>query len=67
MKQGQLVKKGTPEEIFSEGPKLIELGLDLPFPEKLKQVLKERGLPVPDSYLSEEGMVEYLWTSVLNK
>lgn len=67
MKQGQLVKKGTPEEIFSEGPKLIELGLDLPFPEKLKQVLKERGLPVPDSYLSEEGMVEWLWTSVLNK
>lgn len=67
MKQGQLVKEGTPEEIFLEGPKLIELGLDLPFPEKLKQVLKERGLSVPDSYLSEEGMVEWLWTSVLNK
>ncbi|MFD2729272.1 energy-coupling factor ABC transporter ATP-binding protein [Enterococcus camelliae] len=67
MKQGQLVKEGTPEDIFSEGPKLIELGLDLPFPEKLKQVLKDQGLAVPDYYLSEEGMVDWLWTSVLNK
>ena len=67
MKQGQLVKEGTPEDIFSEGPKLIELGLDLPFPEKLKQVLKDQGLAVPDYYLSEKGMVDWLWTSVLNK
>ena len=67
MKQGQLVKEGTPEDIFSEGPKLIELGLDLPFPEKLKQVLKDQGLVVPDYYLSEKGMVDWLWTSVLNK
>lgn len=67
MRQGELLQEGTPEAIFSAGPQLIELGLDLPFPEKLKYALKERGLVVPDHYLSEEGMVEWLWTSILNK
>ena len=67
MRQGELVREGTPKEIFSAGEKLIELGLDLPFPEKLKAALKERGVAVPEEYLTEEGMVEWLWTSVLNK
>lgn len=67
MKQGELIDEGTPEKIFSAGPKLIELGLDLPFPERLKESLKEKGMAVPESYLTEEGMVEWLWTSGLNK
>ncbi|OJG10207.1 cobalt import ATP-binding protein CbiO 1 [Enterococcus asini] len=67
MKEGRLIDEGTPEKIFSAGPKLVELGLDLPFPEKLKAALKARGIPVPAEYLTEEGMVDWLWTSVLNK
>lgn len=67
MRQGELVKEGTPEEIFSAGPELIDLGLDLPFPEKLKLALKKRGIHVPKEYLTEEGMVDWLWTSVLKK
>lgn len=67
MRQGELVREGTPAEIFSAGPELIELGLDLPFPEKLKAALKQRGITVPQAYLTEEGMVDWLWTSVLNK
>lgn len=67
MKEGRLIDEGTPEKIFSAGPKLMELGLDLPFPEKLKAALKARGIPVPAEYLTEEGMVDWLWTSVLNK
>lgn len=67
MKQGELVNEGTPEEIFSAGPKLINLGLDLPFPEKLKSALKQRGFVVPEEYMTEEGMVDWLWTSVLKK
>ncbi|MCZ1960470.1 energy-coupling factor ABC transporter ATP-binding protein, partial [Enterococcus faecium] len=54
-------------EIFSAGPELIDLGLDLPFPEKLKSALKERGVDVPSEYMTEERMVDWLWTSVLNK
>lgn len=67
MKQGELVSEGTPEKIFSAGTELIQMGLDLPFPEKLKIALKQRGVDVPDEYLTEERMVDWLWTSVLNK
>ncbi len=67
MRQGELVREGTPKEIFSAGPELIDLGLDLPFPEKLKSALKERGVDVPSEYMTEERMVDWLWTSVLNK
>ena len=67
MKKGELIQEGTPEEIFSQDEKLIELGLDLPFPERLKSALKARGVDVPKEYMTEEGMVDWLWTSVLNK
>lgn len=67
MKKGELIQEGTPEEIFSQGEKLVELGLDLPFPERLKSALKARGVDVPKEYMTEEGMVDWLWTSVLNK
>jgi energy-coupling factor transport system ATP-binding protein len=67
MKQGELIKEGTPDEIFSEGEKLIELGLDLPFPEKLKAELAKRGIDMPKEYLDEEGMVDWLWKSLSTK
>ena len=67
MKQGELVNEGTPEKIFSVGKELVQMGLDLPFPEKLKIALNERGVEVPTEYLTEEGMVNWLWTSILNK
>lgn len=67
MREGRLYQEGTPEEIFSAGPELVFLGLDLPFPEKLKMALKARGVDVPTTYLDEEGMMDWLWTSVLKK
>ena len=67
MREGRLYQEGTPEEIFSAGPELVSLGLDLPFPEKLKMALKARGVDVPTTYLDEEGMMDWLWTSVLKK
>lgn len=67
IKQGKLVNEGTPKEIFSKGLELINLGLDLPFPEKLKNELKQRGVEVPDTYMTAERMVDWLWTSVLTK
>lgn len=62
MENGSLIQEGTPEEIFTSGEKLIHMGLDLPFPEKLKLDLNERGIDVPAEYLTEEGMVDWLWT-----
>ena len=67
MEQGQIQQIGTPKEIFKLGSKLVEKGLDVPFAEKLIEVLRERGINVPEEYLDEEGLVEWLWTSVLTK
>ena len=67
MRDGELYQEGSPDEIFSAGPELVSLGLDLPFPEKLKSALKDRGINVPANYLDEEGMMDWLWTSVLKK
>ena len=64
MRDGQMIQEGTPEIIFSFGEELVEMGLDLPFPERLKASLKKQGLDVPHDYLTEEGMVDWLWTSV---
>lgn len=62
MQAGELKRIGTPEEIFAVGADIIDMGLDIPFPEKLKYQLSRQGLEVPDAYLTEEGMVEWLWT-----
>ena len=67
MKNGELVQEGTPEEIFSYGDQLIEMGLDLPFAEKLKSDLRDRRIDVPTEYLTEEGMVDWLWTLLSKK
>lgn len=67
MKEGQIIHEGTPKEIFSHGEALIGMGLDVPFPEKLKASLRKKGIEVPKEYLTREGMVEWLWTYGLRK
>lgn len=67
MRDGNCIKKEPQMKFFSAGPELVSLGLDLPFPEKLKSALKDRGVNVPANYLDEEGMMDWLWTSVLKK
>lgn len=67
MEGGKVNRIGNPSEIFEMGTELVDKGLDVPFSEKLKAILKEKGLNVPNEYLDEEGLVEWLWTSVLNK
>ena len=67
MEGGKVNRIGKPSEIFETGTALVDKGLDVPFSEKLKAILKEKGMNVPNEYLDEEGLVEWLWTSVLNK
>ncbi|MGO4960328.1 energy-coupling factor ABC transporter ATP-binding protein [Jeotgalibaca porci] len=62
MQAGELKRIGTPEEIFAVGADIIDMGLDIPFPEKLKYQLARQGLAVPAEYLTEERMVDWLWT-----
>ena len=58
---GQIIADQKPADLFAKGQALIELGLDVPYPEKLKHELSKSGLRVPTKYLDEEGMVAWLW------
>ena len=62
MDNGKIVDTGTPEEIFSYGEKLIDLGLELPFSERLKASLNKVGFSLPEEYMTNERMMEWLWT-----
>lgn len=63
MNKGQLYREGTPEEIFQMDEELIQLGLDIPFPVKMSKKLREKGIGLFKSYLTEEELVTELWTS----
>jgi len=62
MNGGKKYMEGTPEEVFKLGDKLVEIGLDLPFSVLLSQKLKDAGISLKEEHLSEEGLVNELWT-----
>jgi len=67
MNRGELYREGVPEEIFQMDEELVKLGLDIPFPVKMSKMLKEKGIPINKHYLTEEELVEQLWTSHSSK
>jgi energy-coupling factor transport system ATP-binding protein len=67
MNQGQKYAEGTPEEIFARGEELVELGLDLPFAMKMSKLMKLSGVNLKGEHMSEEELVNDLWTSNFNK
>lgn len=60
MKEGQVESTATPRELFSQED-LEELGLDQPFVNQVKAVLRQSGLSLPDSYLTEKELQDQLW------
>ncbi|MGE7929201.1 energy-coupling factor ABC transporter ATP-binding protein [Lysinibacillus xylanilyticus] len=67
MNDGKKFAEGTPAEIFSFGDKLVEFGLDLPFAMKLSKLLQKEGVPLMGQHMTEEELVNDLWTSNFNK
>ena len=62
LNDGKINEIGTPSEIFSHGMELLRLGLDVPYSEKLKDALAQRGIAMPKDYMDNERLVDYLWT-----
>lgn len=62
LNQGELFSEGLPEEIFSLDDKLVEIGLDMPFSVKVSKKLKSIGIPLSRNHITEEGLVDELWT-----
>ena len=60
MHQGELVKHGTPREIFSDVKKMRELRLDVPQVTEVAYELQQAGVPLPDGILTNEELTEAL-------
>ncbi|KFL43921.1 cobalt transporter ATP-binding subunit [Lysinibacillus sp. BF-4] len=66
MNGGKKFATGTPNEIFALGDELIKLGLDLPFAMKLSRLLKAEGVALNGQNMTEEELVNDIWTSNFN-
>ncbi|MEH7235926.1 energy-coupling factor ABC transporter ATP-binding protein [Bacillus sp. JJ1562] len=62
MNQGKLFAEGKPEVIFALDDKLVEIGLDLPFSVKVSKKLRSIGVPLSKNHITEESLVNELWT-----
>ncbi|MDN7247541.1 energy-coupling factor ABC transporter ATP-binding protein [Planococcus shenhongbingii] len=62
MNAGHKHKEGTPEEVFLTGNELTKLGLDLPFAMRMTHLLREAGIQVHGEHMTEDELVEDLWT-----
>ena len=67
MNGGKKFAEGTPSEIFALGDQLVELGLDLPFAIKLTKLLQAEGVQLLGEHMTEEQLVNDLWTSNFKK
>ncbi len=60
MEKGDVVMTGTPREIFSQGARIRELGLDVPQVTELSDMLRADGLDIPQGILTVDELVEQL-------
>ncbi len=54
LEKGSLDMVGSPQEVFSRVEHLTKMGLDVPQASKLRYLLKQEGLELPDSYRLED-------------
>lgn len=67
MNGGEKQMEGTPETVFSFGEQLTAMGLDLPFAMRMAGLLKTAGVPLAGEAMTEDELVEELWTYYSNK
>ncbi|SUN81148.1 cobalt import ATP-binding protein [Streptococcus milleri] len=63
MKEGQVESTSTPSELFSRTD-LEDLGLDEPFTNQVKATLLDSDFQLPERYLTEKELQDYLWESL---
>lgn len=67
MNDGKKYAEGTPAEIFALGDDLVQFGLDMPFAMKMTKLLQAQGVQLAGQHMTEEELVNDLWTSNFNK
>ncbi|NLI53526.1 MAG: energy-coupling factor transporter ATPase [Clostridiales bacterium] len=58
--KGSLYLVGSPEEVFSRGAELIEMGLNLPQATQLVRALRKRGVPIEHDYFRMDELTKEL-------
>ncbi|WP_303970391.1 energy-coupling factor ABC transporter ATP-binding protein [Sporosarcina ureae] len=67
MNEGQVLMIGTPQEIFQQGTELEKVGLDLPFALRVSELLRTAGVELQGNHMTEEELVNELWTFHFSK
>ncbi len=67
MNKGKMLTVGTPDQIFARGEELEAIGLDLPFALRVSGLLREFGMELDGEHMTEEELVNELWTSHFSK
>ncbi|MBN8210814.1 energy-coupling factor ABC transporter ATP-binding protein [Bacillus sp. NTK071] len=62
MNAGEVIDEGLPVDVFEKGDMLEKIGLDLPFPLQVQRALREKGYDFSKLTLSQEELVNELWT-----
>lgn len=60
MDQGQIVCSGTPRELFTDVPRMKQLGLDVPLAAEMAWELRQQGIDLPADILTDEELVAAL-------
>lgn len=60
MDDAKIIMDGKPKEVFKQVDRLEEIGLDVPQPTKLAQLLRQEGYDLPDDILDVDECIEKL-------
>lgn len=60
MHEGKIIRQATPAELFASVEDMIEIGLDMPFVSSLTRDLRATGLNIPEKYLTETELADWL-------
>ena len=60
MDDAKIIMDGKPKEVFKQVDRLEEIGLDVPQPTKLAQLLRQEGYNLPDDILDVDECIEKL-------
>ena len=66
MDEGKVALDGTPREVFAQGERLIDLGLDVPQPTALCTALRANGVEIPADLLTPEECAEAILKLIQN-
>lgn len=67
MNEGKVKMYGTPQEVFALNKELEAIGLDLPFALRVSDLLRRAGVDLQGNHMTEEELVNELWTFHFSK